>query len=274
MSTHRQELATRSFNFVPTTLKEAQEYATIFASSGLCPESYRGRPNDILIVWQMGKELGLEKMQALRTLGCINGMPFAYGDGLLALVKRHPQFEDMHESMEGEGQTMAAVCTIKRKGKDPVTQRFSVEDARLAGLWGKKGTWQMYPKRMLQHRARGFAVKDAFPDAIFGLMSEDEVRGIVDSTPVVETAPIKAKGMASLEAALGIAEPEAIEGEIVEAMPEESPLDQLKRLIVETKTSDEAVSAWLKKENVAILDELTPERVQKAIVFLQTKESK
>src|SRR5689334_4597387 len=95
--TSRQELAVKEFSFTPTTLEEARSYATIFANSGLCPESYRGKPNDILIVWQMGQELGLGKMQALRTLGCVNGMPFAYGDGQLALVKRHRDFEDMKE---------------------------------------------------------------------------------------------------------------------------------------------------------------------------------
>src|SRR5882672_1394019 len=142
MATQRQELTIRNqgFNFVPQTLKEAQEYATIFASSGLCPEGYRGRPNDILIVWQMGKELGLDKMQSLRTLGCINGMPFVYGDGLLALIKRHRDFEDMREWMTGsiEEKDLTAHCTMKRRGQEPVTQSFSMEDAKFAGLWDKK----------------------------------------------------------------------------------------------------------------------------------------
>src|SRR5580700_972496 len=132
MSAHRQELMTTAqpFNFVPTTLKEATEYATIFANSGLCPESYKGRPNDILIVWQMGKEIGLDKMQSLRTLGCINGMPFAYGDGLLALVKRHPMFEDMREWFEGtlEDGNLTAYCSMKRRGQELVTQSFSMKD--------------------------------------------------------------------------------------------------------------------------------------------------
>ncbi len=280
MAAQRQDLAVRSFNFVPTTLKEAQEYATIFASSGLCPESYRGRPNDILIVWQMGKELGLEKMQALRTLGCINGMPFAYGDGKLALVKRHPEFEDMKEWFEGElaNKTLRAFCTMKRRGQEPITQSFGIDDAMLAGLWNKKGVWQMYPRRMLQHRARGFAANDAFPDACFGLMSEDEARGVVESTPVVEAAPIKGKGMAGLEESLGLAEDTVIEGEIVDQAEVnicESIHDRFLNELAIHKVPEKSKQKWCKQFNVETIEAIPDEGKQKIIDHLtQPKESK
>lgn len=277
MSSQRQMVANQSFNFVPTTLREAQEYATIFASSGLCPEGYRNKPNDILIVWQMGKELGLEKMQALRTLGCINGMPFAYGDGLLALVKRHPLFEDMKEWCEGslEKGTLTAFCTFVRKGNAPVTKSFSISDAKTALLWSKKGPWTQYPQRMLQHRARGFAAKDAFPDALFGLMSEDEARGVAESKLVVEAVKTTGRGMSSLEDALEISEHgEVLNGEFTKTDTEESPLDQLKRLIVESKIPEKALNVWLKKANVTTIDELSPELIEKGITFLKNKEIK
>jgi hypothetical protein len=200
-------------------------------------------------------------------------MPFAYGDGLLALVKRHPAFEDMKEWSEGtiKDGNITAYCEIKRRGQAPVIRSFSIEDARLAQLWGKKGVWSMYPKRMLQHRARGYATKDAFPDAVFGILSEDEAHGIADATPTVEPVKATGKGMSLLEQSLGI-EPEApldpvtVEGEIIEA--QEAPLDQLKRLIAETRTSGNAVNGWLKKANVERLENLPPDLIQKAIAFL------
>jgi hypothetical protein len=227
MSTQHQALVAQEFNFSPTTLTEAIEYATIFAGSGLCPDQFKGRPNDILIVWQVGRELGLDKMQSLRTLGCINGMPFAYGDGQLALVRRHPDFIDMKEWLEGtiEEGTLTAYCTMTRKNNEPVTQSFSMQDAKLAMLWNKKGVWQQYPKRMLQHRARSFAIKDAFPDAIYGLKCEYEAREIHEKRTVVDVAP-QGKGMSALEAALNITnEPTIIEPEIIEE-PINQPLEK------------------------------------------------
>lgn len=290
MSTQRQ-LVTQEFNFTPTTLEEAQKYATIFANSGLCPENYKGRPNDILIVWQMGAELGLKKMQALRSLGCINGMPFAYGDGLLALVKNHPEFIDMKEWFEGEleNKTLTAYCTITREGKEPVTQKFSIQDAITANLWGKKGPWTQYPRRMLQHRARGFACKDAFPDAIFGIMSEEEAYSVVESKQAANTPTPKGKGMQGLEQSLGIvSEPTVIEAEeasfevissneepeIVYSTPEETPLEELKRLIRETNTSGKALNGWLKKAKVSRLEDLSIDHINQGIQFLKTKEKK
>lgn len=280
MVAQRNDLTVKQFNFAPTTLKEAQEYASIFANSGLCPEAYRGRPNDILIVWQMGQELGLDKMQSLRTLGCINGMPFAYGDGLLGLVKSHPEFVDMHEWCEGELEkgTLTAFCTLTRKGQEPVTQSFSIEDARRALLWGKKGTWTLYPRRMLQHRARGFAAKDAFPDALYGIPSEEEARSIVESTPNVVPMPtIKNQGMKGLEEALGIQD-EVIEGELIQDEVKEplelSKLDELKELISTRKVKPSSITATLKGFGVANIDELTDEMIDKWSNHLKTKGAK
>ena len=290
MATQRQELITQQFNFVPTTLKEAQEYATIFANSGLCPDNYRGRPNDILIVWQLGKELGLEKMQSLRTLGCVNGMPFAYGDGQLALIKRHPDFESIDERFEGEEgkDSYKALCTMKRKNEDPVTREFSVSDAKVAGLWSKKGIWQQYPKRMLQHRARGFAAKDTFPDALYGLKSEYEAHDIADSMKVVEIPKPKNKGLAGLEEALDI---NVIEAEIIEVSekPENTvdeievvsleteylnKLAELKELIKTRNVKKGSVTEALKRFGAESIDTLSEEMIDKWSNHLKSKEQK
>jgi hypothetical protein len=52
--------------------------------------------------------------------------------------------------------------------------RFSVVDAKRAGLFTKAGPWQTYPRRMLQMRARSFALRDAFPNVLKGLISVEE----------------------------------------------------------------------------------------------------
>src|ERR1700676_1181687 len=88
-----------------------------------------------------------------------------------------------------------------------------MEDAKVAGLWGKRGTWTLYPKRMLQHRARGFAAKDAFPDALYGLMSEGEAVNVAEDSKVIHMPVVQNKGMKGLEESLGITD--VIEGEII-----------------------------------------------------------
>jgi hypothetical protein len=222
----------------------------------------------------MGNELGLGKMQSLRTLGCINGMPFAWGDGLLALVKRHKDFEDMREWTEGSLQegNLTAFCTIKRRGQEPTTQKFSIEDAKRAGLWLKKGTWTHYPARMLQHRARGFASRDAFPDALFGLMSEEEVKSIHTVRDEVKPVEVKGKGISGLESTLGINDETIVEYELI-TTEENSDLDkELLDLLIEKNVPHKNIAMWCAQFDVSAMSDIPEEGKQKIINYLKEKQ--
>jgi hypothetical protein len=147
-----------------TNFNELVQFATMAAKSGLVPVEYRGKPESIMLAVQLGSELGLAPMQSIQNIAVIGSRPAVFGDAMLALVQAHPDCMDVIESEEGD----TAVCTVKRRGRTPVVRRFSVEDAKLAKLWGKAGPWQQYPARMCQMRARGFALRDSFPDVLKG----------------------------------------------------------------------------------------------------------
>jgi hypothetical protein len=147
------------------------------AKSEFAPKDFRGKPESCLLAIQHGSEIGLSPMQSLQNIACINGRPAIWGDAALALCLASPVCDGIHEMMEGDGDSMTAVCQTSRKGKDAnVVGRFSVADAKRAGLWGKSGPWTQYPKRMLQLRARGFALRDAFPDVLRGLVTAEEAQ--------------------------------------------------------------------------------------------------
>lgn len=166
---------TNQQGFAPVTLDEAMRFSDMLAKSSMVPKAYQGKPEDVLVAVQWGKELGLAPLQALQNIACINGKPSVYGDAAMALVQASPVCEGIEEYFEGEGTpNPVAVCVAHRKNRQPVTAKFSVEDAKRAGLWGKQGPWQAYPKRMLQMRARGFALRDAFPDVLKGLITAEE----------------------------------------------------------------------------------------------------
>ncbi|MEY4338077.1 MAG: hypothetical protein RL680_972, partial [Actinomycetota bacterium] len=154
---------------MPTTMAEAERYAEMLARSTMVPKQYQNNPSDTLVAISWGFEIGLAPLQALQNISVINGKPSVYGDAALAMVQASPVCEGIEESIEGEGTpNPVAICVAKRKNRTPVTAKFSVEDAKKAGLWGKQGPWTSYPKRMLQMRARGFALRDAFPDVLKG----------------------------------------------------------------------------------------------------------
>ena len=166
---------TTTKGFAPATMGEAIEFSKMLAESSMVPRAYQGKPQDIMVCVQWGYELGLAPMQALQNIAVINGKPSVYGDAMAALVQASPVCEGIEETLENEGSANpVAVCIAKRKNRTPVIAKFSVEDAKRAGLWGKQGPWTAYPKRMLQMRARGFALRDAFPDVLKGLISAEE----------------------------------------------------------------------------------------------------
>jgi hypothetical protein len=158
-----------------TNFAELVQFAQMAAKSRLVPQEYRGQPESIMLAVQLGSELGLAPLQSIQNIAIIGSRPTVWGDAMLALVLAHPDCEDVVEGTENDN---TAICTVKRRGRAPVVRRFSVSDAKLAALWGKSGPWSTYPSRMLQMRARGFALRDAFPDVLKGLITAEEARDI------------------------------------------------------------------------------------------------
>lgn len=177
------QLAGSQFELRPRNLEEAMRFAELMSKSDLVPSDYRGKPGNIIIAMQIGYEIGLSPMRALKSIAVINGRATMFGDDMLALVQASPAYE-WHD--ESESNERMGVCVVKRKGDpQPYRATFSLEDAKRAGLLGKAGPWTQYTARMLKLRARGFALRDKFADALAGLTEAEEAMDITD-TPLKE----------------------------------------------------------------------------------------
>ena len=245
-------LTTHNSGFMQvSSLEGALQCAELIAKSSFCPKGMSGRPGDIVIALQMGQELGLKPMQALQNIAVINGRPSLWGDAVLAVCRQSPEFEYIKEEYLPDTKTY--VCRVKRRNEPEFTQTFSEADTKLARLWGKEGPWTMYPRRMLQMRARGFALRDAFPDLLRGILireeAEDLPRERVDYSNVGET----------------------IEGYVVSESIDESQLSIINELLVESGTNEENFCNYL---NVGALNEMTQDKYQEAVRLLQKKVAK
>ena len=160
-------------------------FSTAVAKSGLAPKGVT-TPEAICIAIEMGLEVGLPPMAALQNIAVINGRPSIWGDAMLAVCRSTGEVEEFAEWYEDNGKRLprnpttysdstVAVCRVKRRGYEAAETGFSVADAKLAKLWGKDGPWSQYPARMLRFRARSFALRDSFGDALKGLRSAEEV---------------------------------------------------------------------------------------------------
>ena len=163
-----------------------------------------------------------------------------YGDGLLAVVQGHKDYEWIQESVIND----VATCTIKRKHHEPHSVTFSKDDAKKASLWGKSGPWTQYPDRMLKMRARGFCIRDIFSDALRGIKTDEEVNDYqIDAKPVKSTASDALKDLLTKKKSA----PEPIKT-IVLATVEQ--IEEIKTLIADKDFSQQRIDAACKHYNV------------------------
>ena len=176
------------------TFDDAFRFAKVVASTEFAPKDFRGKPEACMLAIQAGSEVGLSPMQSLQSIAVINGRPSIWGDAAMALVQASPVCEFVREYTEGDGDNLVAICEAKRRGYPaPTVVRFSVADAKKAGLWGKSGPWQQYPARMLALRARGFALRNAFADALRGLITAEEAQDYPTPEPAREPVVVRPK---------------------------------------------------------------------------------
>lgn len=186
----------------PSNMDDLFRFAKAVAVSGLAPKGIE-TPEAIFVALEMGLEVGLPMMAALQNIAVINGRPAIWGDAQLAVVRSTGELVLFEEWYEEKGKRLprnpsaftddtAAVCRVQRSGYEPAETAFTVADARRANLWGKAGPWTQYPARMLKHRARSFALRDQFGDALRGLRTVEEMQDDPVSTArnVTPAAPL------------------------------------------------------------------------------------
>lgn len=170
---------------VPQSFDDAYRIAKAVTMAGMSPAGFETAEKAMIAIMH-GMEVGLPPMQALQSIAVINGRPSIWGDGAMGLVRGSGLLEWAEEAIEGDGDAAVAVCRVQRRGEPkPIVRKFSVADAKAAGLWTKTGPWKQYPRRMLQMRARAFALRDGFADVLRGLSIAEEVQDVPlrDVTP-------------------------------------------------------------------------------------------
>lgn len=243
---------------VPDSLDGIRQMAKEIARSGMAPKSYMRDPKredqgyseeKITVGIMHGLEVGLTPMAALQSIAVVNGMPTIWGDGALALLLSSGEVEDHEETfrdgppLKREGRNHGeyvevpnpiAVCMFKRKGRErPIVREFGYADAVAAELLGKD-TYKKYLKRMLQMRARAWAMRDAFSDILRGLAIREEAMDIEPEAPPPPPRPSRSKPPAPpagaidaeiIDDPLPTAEPEALETAVHDEDPPPASID-------------------------------------------------
>jgi hypothetical protein len=181
---------------IPNDFDSAWRIANAVVVAGMAPYGLQ-TPEKATIAILHGLEVGMPPMASLQSIAIINGRPCIWGDGALGLVQGSGKMETIKEWMEGQGDLRVAYCRVVRRGDpEPKLGKFSVDDAKTAKLWQKRGhkgedtPWITYPECMLKMRARAWALRDGFADVLKGLAIVEEWRDIEhDAAEVVPPKP-------------------------------------------------------------------------------------
>lgn len=169
---------------MPATLQDKLEMAKYLAQSELMPGGLN-TPAKVLVALQMGHELGLSPMVSVNNIAVINGRPSLSSSIMEAIARNHPDFAGISINYGTDQSNISCTVTIKRRiGQNVESYEgyFDMQEAADAGLTGKDN-WKKYKRRMVKARASSFACRDAFPDALAGIMTYDEAADGVELEP-------------------------------------------------------------------------------------------
>ena len=153
-----------------TNFSDVLQFCTWISQSEIVPAAYKGKPADVFVAMSYGKEIGLPFMTSIQKIAIIGKRPALPSDIKLAMVRAKGLLEEFRESsIEEIEKTGKSWCEMKRKGvKEIMRHTFSVEAAKTAGLWQKRGynnqptPWITYPNRMLQLKPRDLCLRDLY----------------------------------------------------------------------------------------------------------------
>lgn len=262
-------------------LDEAQKVAKTFLDAGICQKG--DNIATIVIKLQKGFEVGLLPTQSVNDIAVINGRPVIWGDAALGLCKIKPDYEYCNEWFDEKVQV--AYCEIKRKGETAQLRSFSMAEATKAGL-SSRDMYTKYTRRMLQMRARGFALRDVFPHHLRGLHLYEEYAQLEekDLTPHITQNPREENNKATDTATLIKAKMKKAKSKKEENEEEEvvlnPPVDSMEtitqdthgelfKLIEKLDINPDRVRLWCTRANIKDLKELPQESAQRLIDHLQ-----
>ena len=238
-----------------------------YAMSRCIPKCYWDKPNDVLVVIQLGRALNVPDILMLQNSYVIDNRPSIMTQLMLALAMQSPAWDESAYKLEWVGEPddleFKAIFTCRRKGGQLVAAEFSARDAKRANLANVHKT---YPKDMLGWRAMSRGLRRAFADMLGGLCTVEEmrhaetVRQAVDAVDLETTDQLRASMSITTEPQAHTASPPPSIDDVTpepEPTPEPKPAKKSKPDLV---TGSEAITLRMTIENH--LKRLSPEETK------------
>lgn len=146
-----------------------------------------------------GHELGFQLAASMEFIRPVEGRPTLSPKGMLALLfnAKHIIAEvKINQLTDAKGAHQGHECYIRRVDGFEYTARFTLDDAKRAGLIKPNSNWEKYPERMTLWRAVDFCADVAAPDVTNGIntAAKFDGAGIVEAE-WFDTSDVAADGL-------------------------------------------------------------------------------
>lgn len=131
----------------------------------------------IMVVILRGREMGMGALTALDNFHVIEGKPAPHAHLLSARAKAHPDCEYLQ--FVGGDHTYAEYETKNRKNPKPTRLKYTIEQAKRAGLVKSGSNWEKRPDEMLRKTCAVQLARIEYPESTAGLYSIEELGGDV-----------------------------------------------------------------------------------------------
>lgn len=166
-------------------LADYDQLAQTLARTSFVPKDFQGKPDQITAGLMFGREIGIPPVTMMQNMVVIHGRVGMYAEQLRAMI-----LAAGHEYEITESTSDRCEITGRRKGSDRwQTFAYTMDQAKLAGLYAQNEQYRKRPTEMLLARASGIMAHAMFPDVIRGMGAVEELEGQEpDDQP--DTAPV------------------------------------------------------------------------------------
>ena len=160
-----------------TSTSDKVALAHELANAQLLPKAYQKNPANLLYAIEYAEALGISPISAVTSIHVIDGKPTASAQLIAGLGRRAGH--KVRVAFDPVTKT-ATAQVIRKDDPDFVFESvWTMARAQSAGLTGKD-VWRKYPDAMLKARAITEVARDAFPEALFGVVYTAEELGAAD----------------------------------------------------------------------------------------------
>lgn len=154
------------------TLKDLWNLCKSVAGTGFLPQAIR-TPEQAFAIALKARELGIPPMMGFGSIHIIQGKTEISAQTMNAMLRKGGvSIEEVEVSREAVELVMRRPMPNGRE--DTVRSRFTIDDAKMAGLTGKDN-WKKHAEEMLYARALSKGARRIGPDLIHGAYTDGEI---------------------------------------------------------------------------------------------------